>query len=71
MKRYNKITGIIISLCTAIGVLCAQVFCAGALGVTPVTANESKITVWIFAVLIALAAAAGIIYFIIQHKNKK
>ncbi len=71
MKFITKTIGLLLSLSAALGILTAGMTGAGALGYSPVTANEGKITIWIFAVLIVLLAAAGIIYFIIQHKNKK
>ncbi|GEM_PF-1789656 len=71
MKFSTKISGIIFSITTAIALLSAGCLNAFALGTTPVSANESKVSVWIFAIIIALAAIAGIVYFIIQHKNKK
>lgn len=61
----------LLSLIASLGVFAAGMISASALGVSPVTANEGKVTMWIFAGLIALLAIAGIIYFIIQHKNKK
>lgn len=70
MKKYSKITGVIMSLCAAVAVFIAGCLNAFAIGVTPVTANEGKLTMWILVGLVAVAAAAGIIYFII-HKNKK
>ncbi len=71
MKSFKKLTGILLSLSAVLTMLGAGSLNALALGATPVTANEGKITVWIFAVLIAVIAIAGIVYFIIQHKNKK
>lgn len=71
MKIIKKLNGILLSLSTVLALLGAGSLNAFALGATPVTANEGKITVWIFAVLIAVVAIAGIVYFIIQHKNKK
>lgn len=35
-----------------------------------ITANENNLTVWIFAGVIALAAVAGVIYFIIMKRKK-
>ena len=60
----------ILSLCAAASVFIAGCFNAFAAGVTPVTANEGKLTVWIIAVLVIVAAAAGMIYFIIHNKKK-
>jgi hypothetical protein len=37
----------------------------------PIAANESNLTMWIFIAVIAIAAVAGIVYFIIQNKRKK
>lgn len=71
MKHLNKIIGLLLSLSAVLGVFGAGMTGAYALTVSPIAANEGKITVWIFAVLIVLAAAAGIVYFIIHFKNKK
>lgn len=71
MKKINKATGILLSLCTALAVAFAGCLNAFALGSDPVAANENKATPIIFAVIIVVVAAAGIIYFIIQRKNKK
>ncbi|WP_407723978.1 hypothetical protein [Ruminococcus sp. JL13D9] len=67
----RKIIGILLSLSTVLAVFGAGCLNAFALGATPVTANEGKVTVWVFAVIITVVAIAGIVYFIIQHKNKK
>ena len=71
MKKLNKVTGLLFSLCAAIATAFAGCLNAFALGSEPMTANENKVTPIIFAAIIVLLAAAGIIYFIIQHKNKK
>ena len=71
MKSIRRIIGILLSLGTVLATLGAGCLNAFALGAAPVTANEGKVTVWVFAVLIAVVAIAGIVYFIIQHKNKK
>ena len=71
MKKLNKATGLLLSLCTAIATAFAGCLNAFALGSEPMTANENKATPIIFAVIIVVVAAAGIIYFIIQRKNKK
>ena len=70
MKKHRRITGLIISLCTALSVFIAGCVNAFAIGVAPVTANEGKFTVWIVAGLVLVAAAAGMIYFIIHNKKK-
>ena len=71
MKKLNKVTGLLFSLCAAIATAFAGCLNAFALGSEPLTANENKATPIIFAVIIVVVAAAGIIYFIIQRKNKK
>ena len=71
MKNFNKATGILLSLCTAFAIAFAGCLNAFALGSDPLTANENKATPIIFAVIILVLAAAGIIYFIIHRKNKK
>ena len=71
MKNHNKITGIILSLCAIAALLTVSCFNAFAIGVTPITANEGKLTMWILVGLVVAAAAAGVIYFIIHRKNKK
>lgn len=69
--KTNKIIGAALSIITAVSVMIAGCLNAFAYEINAVAANEGKLTVWIFAVLIGLAAVAGIVYFIIQHKNKK
>lgn len=71
MKKLNKATGALLSLCAAIATAFAGCLNAFALGSEPMTANENKATPIIFGVIIIVVAAAGIIYFIIQRKNKK
>ena len=71
MKKISKATGILLSLGAALAVAFAGCLNSFALSAQPLTANENKATPIIFAVVIAVVAAAGIIYFIIQHKKKK
>lgn len=66
----NKFISIILCVFTAASVMLIGSVNAFAIGIAPIAANEGKITMWIFAGLIAAAAIAGIAYFII-HKNKK
>lgn len=71
MKNSSKAIGALLSLCSALAIVFAGCLNAFALSGEQMTANENKATPIIFAVVIVLAAAAGIIYFIIQRKNKK
>lgn len=71
MKKIKNTIALLLSVCACVCVFALGTLGASALGVAPVTANEGKVTLWIFAGLIALLAVAGIVYFIIQHKNKK
>lgn len=38
---------------------------------TPITANESKMTMWILIAVVAIAATGGAVYFIINNNKKK
>lgn len=71
MKMNDKFFKALLGVCAVLSLITAGYVNAFALGAAPVAANEGKVTVWIFAAIIALAAIGGIIYFIIQHKNKK
>lgn len=71
MKINDKFFKALLGVCAVLSLITAGCVNAFALGAAPVAANEGKVTVWIFAAIIALAAIGGIIYFIIQHKNKK
>ncbi len=65
MKKY------IITLFTALSTVCASVTGACAATLKPIAANESKLTMWILIAVVAVAAIGGVVYFIIQHNNKK
>ena len=68
MKLYRILSAALAALVAAV---CGCV-CAGAVSVnTPLTANESNMTVWIFAGVIGILAVAGIVYFIISNNKKK
>jgi hypothetical protein len=71
MKNNNKFFKALLSACAILSLITAGCVNAFALGAAPVTANEGNFSVWIFAAIIAMAAIGGIVYFIIQHKNKK
>ncbi len=71
MKMNSRFFKALLSVSAVLSLITAGCINAFALGAAPVAANEGKITVWIFAAIIALAAIGGIVYFIIQHKNKK
>ena len=71
MNKLNKTICVLLSLCASLAVVFAGCVNAFALGSAPITANESIRTIIIFAIVVALAAIAGIIYFIIQRKNRK
>lgn len=66
MKIYKVITAALAALAMSV-IGCV---CAGAYSVQPILANENKITVWIFAGIVAVAAIGGVVYFFISNKKK-
>lgn len=61
---------VLLTLCTLAAALCFSVLGADAARLQPMEAKEGVITMWVFIAVIVIAAAAGVVYFVIHNKKK-